>query len=68
MSKKYLISTINESSYLWTNRASLEKKSVYVVYLLNKPSSSPTLDLIINQVKFKHNNVLINIMTQINYV
>ena len=72
MSKKYLISTImNQAIYAQIELRS--RKSLFMfIYLLNKPSGSPTLDLIIKQVKLKHNNMfinkLINIMTQINYI
>ena len=30
------------------------------ICLVNKLNSNPTLDLIIKQVKFKHNNVFVN--------
>ena len=44
------------------------KSLVMLTCVVNKPSSIPTIGTIIKQVKFKHKNVFVNMIAQINYI
>ena len=71
LSDLYVINmSVNELNRLWIAQArlGLGKNCLYLLYLTNKLSSSPSLGLISKRVKLKDDNIFVDYDSQFKYI